>query len=134
MAHIVYPLMVYYDGACELCRSQMRKIQSQDKHNRLILQDITDADFFPEDQGFEKGELHRFLYVKDSKGATRKGVDAFVWIWRTTDHRWKAVFFEIMGVNFVAKIFYKIISSFRYSFNQTKGGNVCRGKCAWKGY
>jgi len=134
MTRIRYPLTIYYDGACDLCRGQMNKIAADDTKNRLTFQDITERGFSAEDHGLDQADLHTYVYVIDREGRSARGVDAFTWVWWATGHKTLSIIFRIAGIRMIAKGIYKIISRFRYIFNHACGAKVCRGKCGWKRY
>ncbi len=131
---IDYPLTVYFDGACSLCRRQILSLSGQDTHQRLQFQDITDSRFHAEDHGLDISALQKTLHVQDRQRRVACGVDAFVWIWWAIGKRRQAVIFRFPGVNFVARQMYKIVARWRYWISGWRGEKVCRGKCGWRHY
>ena len=75
-----YPLTLYYDDACPLCRSEMAAMKRLDRHDRLQLVDCSGAGF--EDPhcvraGIPVQALMSRLHARDADGVWRVGVPAF---------------------------------------------------------
>ena len=41
MTDASYPLTVFYDGACPVCSAEMLQLQSEDRHQRIVLDDVS---------------------------------------------------------------------------------------------
>jgi predicted DCC family thiol-disulfide oxidoreductase YuxK len=75
-----YPLTLYYDDACPLCRSEMAAMKRLDRHDRLHLVDCS-APGFADDHCAQAGipvqALMSRLHARDADGVWRVGVPAF---------------------------------------------------------
>ena len=131
---IDYPLTVYYDGACSLCRRQMARYRERDQRARLLFQDITDHQFHAGRYGLDIGELQRAIHVVDRAGRVARGADAVVWIWWATGSRLLPILMRIPGINILAKRLYKLVARGRYLVSSWRGEKLCRGKCGWRRY
>lgn len=82
MPHVpAFPLTVFYDGSCSICAAEVEHYRSKDHAGRLVLVDISAADFKP---GAYNIDLQAFMYelhVIDQKGTVSTGIDAFRAIW-----------------------------------------------------
>ncbi len=81
-----YPLTVYFDASCRLCRSEMQNIKAHDDKNLLVLIDCSVSDF--DDTVFmvpsiNKSAMMNRLHVQDANGRWVIGVEAFEVIYRT---------------------------------------------------
>jgi predicted DCC family thiol-disulfide oxidoreductase YuxK len=75
-----YPLTLYYDDRCPLCRSEMAAMKRLDAHDRLHLVDCSGPDFADADctqAGIAVEALMRRLHARDADGVWRVGVPAF---------------------------------------------------------
>jgi len=71
-----YPITVYYDASCALCRSEIESLKSRDTGDRLRLVDCSAADFVvPE--GATRDALMSRIHARDADGAWLRGVDVF---------------------------------------------------------
>jgi predicted DCC family thiol-disulfide oxidoreductase YuxK len=71
-----YPITVYYDASCGLCRAEVEAMKSRDIRDRLRLVDCSAADFVvPE--GATRDALMSRIHARDAGGAWLRGVDVF---------------------------------------------------------
>lgn len=83
---ILYPLTVFYDGSCELCRQEMLTLTQRDINKHLLLVDCSAADF--DDTPYRPSGINRHillncLHAQDAQGRWLAGVDAFAVIYRS---------------------------------------------------
>jgi predicted DCC family thiol-disulfide oxidoreductase YuxK len=78
----VFPISVFYDGACVVCSTEVEHYHRQDHGGRLIIVDISAADFKPEQYGIPLSEFMYELHVIDRQGRIYRGVEAFWAIWQ----------------------------------------------------
>lgn len=72
---------LYYDGACPLCRREIKKLASYRKDD-ITLVDINTID---DDIDLpDKRQLMEYLHLKTAKGIWLTGVDANIRAWRNT--------------------------------------------------
>lgn len=80
-----YPLTIYYDASCPLCRKEMHTLRDHDAHGTLHLVDCSAAGFQDADvdrAGFETPELMALIHARDADGHWFIGVDVFVLAYR----------------------------------------------------
>ncbi|MFP8777109.1 thiol-disulfide oxidoreductase DCC family protein [Hydrogenophaga sp. RWCD_12] len=97
MAETLYPLTLYYDGACPLCMAEMRNLMLRNERDqRLRFVDIA-APGFETPAGVTKEALARLLHARSASGEWLRGVDTFVamyeavgvsWVARSLNWRW----------------------------------------------
>jgi len=76
-----WPLVVYFDGACPLCREEMLALKSFDAHARLELRDASLPGFHDSalaDAGIGRDDLMQAIHARDAAGHWYRGVDVFV--------------------------------------------------------
>jgi predicted DCC family thiol-disulfide oxidoreductase YuxK len=78
ITNIAYPLTIYYDASCPLCRAEMHTIKETDFENKLILVDCS-ADEFAEPAfcPTDKASMMERIHAQDAAGQWIKGVDVF---------------------------------------------------------
>lgn len=80
-----YPLTVYYDASCPLCRAELHALKSTDYEGRLELRDCSTPDFADtsaESDGISRDAMMKAMHVRDARGHWYRGVDAFVMVYR----------------------------------------------------
>jgi len=76
-----YPLTVYYDGACPLCRRDIDLMRLLDRHMRLHLVDFSNPDFRESDCGMSCSRLSTVIHAKWADGRMIEGVEVFRAMW-----------------------------------------------------
>lgn len=75
-------LIVYYDGACPLCRREIAFYRKRRGAERIDWRDVSEAaggDIAP---GLSTCDARARFHVRDSDGALYSGGDAFARLWR----------------------------------------------------
>ncbi len=75
-----WPLVIYYDASCPLCREEMHALKAYDHAGRLQLRDaslpgFSDADL--EAAGIGLPTLMRLIHARDAEGRWFRGVEVF---------------------------------------------------------
>ncbi len=77
---IAYPLHIYYDASCPLCRTEMNALKQYDVHHRLDLIDCSPADFSDDhanEAGYLQTAMMRLIHARDANGVWLIGVAVF---------------------------------------------------------
>lgn len=77
---IAYPLRIYYDHSCPLCRTEMQALKSYDVKQRLDLVDCSPLNFsdpFTNTAGYTRAEMMRLIHACDADGQWLIGVGVF---------------------------------------------------------
>jgi predicted DCC family thiol-disulfide oxidoreductase YuxK len=78
MNNITYPLTIYYDASCPLCKAEMETIKETDFEQKLILVDCSSDDFTePAFCPTNKADMMERIHAQDAAGQWLKGVDVF---------------------------------------------------------
>lgn len=75
-----WPLRIYYDASCPLCREEMHALKDHDAGQRLALVDASAPGFTDPDlaaAGIPRSELMRLIHARDAAGRWFIGVDVF---------------------------------------------------------
>jgi predicted DCC family thiol-disulfide oxidoreductase YuxK len=77
-----FPISVFYDGACIVCATEVEHYRRRDRAGRLVVVDISAADFKPEQYNIPLADFMREMHVIDQQGRVYRGVEAFWAIWQ----------------------------------------------------
>lgn len=75
-----WPLVIYYDASCPLCREEMHALASHDHRQRLRLVDASTPRFQDPDTaaaGLDAEALMRLIHARDAQGRWYRGVEVF---------------------------------------------------------
>ena len=78
--NITYPLRIYYDNSCPLCRTEMHILKQYDLKHRLELVDCSPENFdddFANQAGYERLAMMRLIHARDAAGQWLIGVSVF---------------------------------------------------------
>ncbi len=76
-----FPMRVFYDASCRLCREEMAIIEAKSNGHDFDLVDCSPADFFDAQatkQGITRADMMRLIYAQGADGKWLVGVDVFV--------------------------------------------------------
>lgn len=129
-----WPITIFYDHACDICRGLMRDYKRQDTKNRLQLIDISAPDFKAEQYGLDPSLVSLYLYAKDSRGQIVRGTDSFIWTWQALGKNFSAAVLGWPIIRVFAQPLYRVFSRYRYLFNKQKRYQRagCKGACRWQ--
>ena len=88
----VYPLTVYYDHSCVLCRSEILHIKARDTRNELVLIDCSAKDFSDAGLPVTQAEMMDCIHAQDSKGQWLVATEVFV------------ALYSVAGLNTMARV------------------------------
>ena len=88
----VYPLTVFYDGACPICAREVALMKRLDRTQRLTLLDFSLADFNAAPAGLAVTDLSTEIHAQWADGAVITGVEVFRAIW------------EAVGLGFLSRL------------------------------
>lgn len=75
-----WPLLIYYDASCPLCREEMHALKDHDAQGRLQLVDASPPGFTDPDlerAGITRAELMRLIHARDADGRWFIGIEVF---------------------------------------------------------
>lgn len=85
----LYPLTLYYDGACPLCMAEMRNLMLRNTQGRLRFVDVAPADT-PVPEGATRDAMLRLLHGQAADGRWLIGVDVFMAMYEAVGVPWVA--------------------------------------------
>lgn len=76
MTSTAYPLTLFFDGACPLCRLEMDRLRERDALHRLAFIDIAQAGFDPAPWGATRADMQALIHAAQPDGTLLIGIDA----------------------------------------------------------
>lgn len=85
-----YPLTVYYDGACPICRREISLMRRLDRRGRLLLIDFAPPTFCEPECGLSCEQLSAVIHARWGDGRVIQGVEVFRAMWTAVGLGWLA--------------------------------------------
>ena len=76
--HDIYPLTLYFDSQCPMCRTEMQQLQARDANGALRFVDICAPDFACPLPGVRQADLLRLMHARRADGQVVVGVELAV--------------------------------------------------------
>lgn len=95
-APVAYPLTVYYDASCPLCRAEIEALKARDNEDAMRLVDCSAADFsdaVAASEGVTRQAMMARIHGRDAAGRWHRGMDVF------------AAVYAIAGMRRLARIY-----------------------------
>jgi len=87
-----YPLTVYFDGDCPICRREIDLMKFFNRKKRLRFIDFSTSSYRPDEHGLTPCDLGKVIHARWSDGTVITGVDVFRAMW------------EEIGLTFLARL------------------------------
>lgn len=122
---------VLYDGECRFCRSQVAMLRRLDLGRRFTFRSLHDPSVAADFPEISHDDLLSQMYVVDTVGAARGGVDAVRYLSRKLVPLWPlAVLLHVPGSMPLWTACYRFIARNRYRIAGRWGGGSCdNGTC-----
>lgn len=109
-----WPLTLYYDGACRLCRAEMRNLEVRDAGGLLRFIDISQPGFDAYPPGTDRDALMGLLHAQRADGAVLCGVEVFRLAYSAVGLSWVARLTRLPGLRAISEGLYPVIARNRY--------------------
>lgn len=83
-----YPITIFHDGSCPICRLDVAHLQSRNDGGRLRFIDISAPDFDPASYGITHDEFAAQIRAQLPDGTLITGMDVFRRAYRAVDLDW----------------------------------------------
>jgi len=94
-----YPLTVYFDGECPICRREIDLMKKINRKNHLQFIDFSNASYQSADQDLNQCDLARVIHARWSDGTIITGVEVFREMWEAIGLGFLARFSRLSGIN-----------------------------------
>lgn len=113
---INYPLTIFYDGACGVCRTEITHYRSI-ADQRVEFVDINGPDFEAEAYGKTANEFQAKMHARDADGQYYTGVEAFRRLWAVLPSPLYPLLSSLVGlpgIHFACRIGYAVFARYRH--------------------
>ncbi|BBW93558.1 thiol-disulfide oxidoreductase [Pseudoalteromonas sp. PS1M3] len=127
-------MIIFYDGNCPLCSTEMQQLKQADKHSLITLEDLNAADFSERYRHINKNQALTYLQAQLKNGEIIYGLDVTYQAWKTVEkHRWLKLF-RLPVIRIFADWGYIFFAKHRHSISRLLMPNTqCNnGQCAIK--
>ena len=94
-----YPLTVYFDGKCPICRREIDLMKIFNRKDHLQFNDFSNASYQSADQDLNQCDLARVIHARWSDGTIITGVEVFREMWEAIGLGFLARFSRLSGIN-----------------------------------
>ncbi len=94
-----YPLIVYFDGECPICRWEIDLMKFVNRKERLQFIDFSISSYHSTDHGMNTCDLGRVIHARWSDGTIITGVEVFREMWEAIDLGFLARFVRRPAIN-----------------------------------
>ncbi|MBL8384542.1 MAG: DUF393 domain-containing protein [Burkholderiales bacterium] len=110
----IFPLTLYFDGSCILCRAEMENLRQRDARGLLRFIDISPRDFERTPVGVTRDDLMARIHATRADGGLVVGVDVFRLAYRAVGLGWVARITEWPGLRALAEGLYPWLARYRH--------------------
>lgn len=122
-------LMVFYDGQCPFCRSEIAWLRRRDRHGRISFRDIADPAFEPTDYGLTRQAVDAELHALTADGRLLRRVDAIQAVYRAIGWGWLVAPLSWPGLHAVCDGLYGVFARHRVRWGRLFGRTCDSGTC-----
>jgi len=112
MNDTIYPLTLYFDASCPLCRREMNFLVARDRRCRLRLLDVSAAGFH-NDTGIPVATLMARMHARRGDGALVSGVEVFRLAYEAVGLAWVVRPLRTPGLAHLFEQLYRLVARHR---------------------
>lgn len=115
----IYPLTLYYDGACPMCRAEMHNLMLRNQRHLLAFVDISVPGFDGQPPGATQQDLMALIHARQADGTLLKGVDVFRLAYSAAGLPWVSALVRLPVIGALADRVYPWVARFRNHMPRT---------------
>lgn len=120
LSEITFPLTIYYDASCALCRTEMESLKAADKHGHLVLVDCSTTHMEPPAScPVSREALMNRIHAQDATGQWVTGVDVFAAAYTVTGYKTLAKFWSSRRLRPLLSRIYPLVADNRRWLSKT---------------
>ncbi|MBQ4799126.1 DUF393 domain-containing protein [Pseudoalteromonas sp. MMG006] len=127
-------MIIFYDGNCPLCSTEMTKLKQADTANNIKLEDLNAPDFNERYSYVDKDKAMTHLQAQTNSGEMIYGLDVTYQAWKTVGkYTWLKIF-RLPVIRFFADCGYLFFARYRHSLSRLLMPNTqcTNGQCRIK--
>jgi predicted DCC family thiol-disulfide oxidoreductase YuxK len=106
-------MIIFYDGNCPLCNTEMQSLKKADNEQKIVLEDINKADFNRRFPHISKDKAMKILHAQTQTGELIYGLDVTYQAWKKVGkHRW-LIILRLPVIKFFADHSYLFFAKYR---------------------
>jgi len=113
MSEGIYPLTIYYDSHCPLCKAEMDNLMLRNEEHKLVFADIW-AEGFSLPQGYSAQDLQTRLHARQANGALIHSLAVFQRAYEAVGLGWVTAFLRWPLIGPFMNWFYPIFARHRH--------------------
>jgi len=127
-------MIIFYDGNCPLCSTEMKQLKQFDTDNKIVLEDLNAADFSERYSYIDKEKAMTYLQAQTHSGEMVYGLDVTYQAWKIVGkHSWLKIF-RLPIISFFADCGYLLFAKYRHPISRFLMPNTqcINGQCGIK--
>jgi len=127
-------MIIFYDGNCPLCSTEMQQLKHADSKNLITLEDLNASDFSERYSYIDKDKAMNYLQAQKQSGEMIYGLDVTYEAWKIVGkHGWLKIF-RLPIISFFADCGYVLFAKYRHSLSKILMPNTTcsNGQCSLK--
>ena len=118
MSAVAWPLTLYVDEACPLCRAEMRGLSARDSRHCLRVVDASVAGFGGDEAtraaGLDQATLLHRLHARDARGCWLVGIPVFAAAYEAAGIHWLARLLRVRWLRPFLDLGYALVADHRW--------------------
>jgi predicted DCC family thiol-disulfide oxidoreductase YuxK len=111
-------MIIFYDGNCALCSTEMKQLKQADVENKIVLEDLNVADFSARYPEIDVAKAMTYLHAQKPSGEIIYGLDVTYQAWRIVGkHRWLKLI-RLPLIRILADYGYFLFAKYRYPISR----------------
>lgn len=127
-------MIIFYDGNCPLCNTEMQHLRRADASNKIALEDLNAEDFSQRFPHIDINKAMNILHAQTSTGEVIYGLDVTYLAWRTVGkYPWLKII-RLPIIRFFADHAYTFFAKYRHPISRFLMPNAqcSNGQCTIK--
>lgn len=127
-------MIIFYDGNCPLCNTEMQHLRRADASNKIALEDLNAEDFSQRFPHIDINKAMNILHAQTSTGEMVYGLDVTYLAWRTVGkYPWLKII-RLPIIRFFADHAYTFFAKYRHPISRFLMPNAqcSNGQCTIK--
>ena len=110
----LYPLTLYYDGACPLCRAEMHNLMLRNTAGLLAFVDVSAPGFDSPPPGTSLTDLLDLIHARRADGEVLRGVEVFRLAYAAVGLPWVGRLTRLPGLRTLSEALYPVVARNRH--------------------
>ncbi len=114
-------LVLYFDGTCPFCVTEMQRLEKWNTQGRLAFVDIAEPGFDPASAGVDMAAVNRALHGRLRDGRMLAGIDSVLAAYTLVGRGWRVWSLRVPGLRTAAAMLYRHVARHRHALSRWLG-------------